>query len=82
MNHQNVNYVKNSSVMSDDVKVWHSREQLGWGILHSYFRPTKLFSDAYLSKFLDISVKLFFPCSLDFPWHVLLRFSDLICEMW
>jgi len=32
-------------------------------VLHNYFdSPTKLFSDLYLAKFLDISAKLFFPC--------------------
>jgi len=30
---------------------------------HNYFdSPTKLFSDLYLTKFLDILTKLFFPC--------------------
>jgi len=31
-------------------------------VLHNYFNdPTKLFSDLYLAKFLDVSVKSFFP---------------------
>jgi len=30
-------------------------------VIHNYFNgPTKLFSDLYLAKFLDISTKLFF----------------------
>jgi len=33
-------------------------------VLHNYFdSPTKLFSDLYLVKFLDTSMKLFFLCT-------------------
>jgi len=31
-------------------------------ILHNFDDLTKLVSDLYLVKFLDISIKLFFPC--------------------
>lgn len=27
------------------------------------FKPTKLFTDLHLAKFLDTSIKLFFPCT-------------------
>jgi len=31
--------------------------------LHNYFDyPTKLFSELYVAKFLDMSIKSFFPC--------------------
>jgi len=32
-------------------------------ILHNYFDNKIIFSDLYLAKFLDISVKQFFPCT-------------------
>jgi len=33
---------------------------------YNYFdSPTKLFSDLYLTKFLDISAKPFFPCTVN-----------------
>jgi len=34
------------------------------GILHNYLDDLKLFSDLYLAKFLDTSVKRFFPYKL------------------
>jgi len=32
-------------------------------VLHYFDGLTKLFSDLYLAKFFDVSIKFFFPCN-------------------
>jgi len=45
----------------DNNKIWHSSNQFE---LHNYFDSlTKLFSELYLAKFSDTSVKLSFSCA-------------------
>jgi len=57
---QQINYVRNSSMMSNVAKNFDILAII-LNVLRNYFDiPIKLFSDLYLAKFLDTSVKLFF----------------------
>jgi len=50
-----------------NIEIFCSFAYRAWVFLYNYFNsPTKLFSDLYLAKFLDISVKSFFSCDDDF----------------
>jgi len=53
-------------MVTKNVKTFCSSSYLNF--LYNYFDDsTKLFSDLYLAKFLDILVKPFFPCTI--PGH-------------
>jgi len=59
LNYQNY-YVKRSSIMNNAAKNFDTLA-ISLGILYNYFNNlTKLFSDLYLAKFLDILTKPFF----------------------
>jgi len=61
MEYQN-NYAERSSIMSNAAKNFDILATSG---LHNYFDgPTKLFSDLYPAKFLNISVKSFLPSDI------------------
>jgi len=60
LDHRN-NYVGNSSMMSNAAKSFDI-PAISLSVLHNYFDGlTKLFSNLYLTTFLDVSVKLLFP---------------------
>jgi len=62
LDHQN-NYVENSQARQQYCKNFGILATNLRSVLHNYFNsPTKLFSDLYLAKFLDILAKSFFLC--------------------